>query len=147
MPASSPSRGGGWVVAQSALTVAVVVLAFVPPRWPEELRVVGIPLLVVGALGFAWSAWALGRSLTPYPKPREIGVLVRHGPYRYVRHPMYAAGALFFLGLGLSTTVPATAAAVALALLWWRKAVVEERYLDERFAEYAEYRKRVRLPF
>ena len=135
------------MAAQALLMLAAVVLAFVPPGWPDELRVVGIPLVVLGALGFAWSAWALGSSLTPFPKPREIGVLVRRGPYRYVRHPMYVAGALFFLGLGLSTTVPATVAALALMLLWWRKAVLEERYLDERFAEYAEYRKRVRRPF
>ena len=53
---------------------------------------------------------------TAKPRPREIGVLVRRGPYRYVRHPLYAAGALLFLGLGLSTTIPSTVAAIALAL-------------------------------
>ena len=145
MPGSSRSgRGGGWVVAQSLLVVATVALAFVPPSWPDELRFVGIPLAVVGALGFVWSARALGASLTPYPKPREPGTVVQDGPYRYVRHPIYVAGTLLFLGVGLATTIPAAAGAVALALLWWRKAALEERYLDERFAEYAEYRKRVR---
>lgn len=135
------------MLAQSVLMLAAVVLAFVPPRWPLELRFVGIPLAVLGASGFVWAARALGRSLTPYPKPRDTGVLVLHGPYRYLRHPMYAAGVLFFLGIGLASSVPAAVAAGALALLWWRKAAVEERHLEARFAEYAEYRRRVRLPF
>ena len=131
-------------MAQSLLMVATIVLAFVPPSWPSELRFVGIPLAVVGALGFVWSARALGTSLTAYPKPREVGTLVQEGPYRYVRHPIYVAGTLLFGGVALATSVPATVAAAALAVLWWRKAAVEERHLDERFAEYAEYRKRVR---
>lgn len=145
MPDSSFSaKGGRWVVAQSLLMVATVALAFVPPSWPGELRLVGIPLAVLGAIGFVWAGRALGRSLTPYPKPREAGTLVQDGPYRYVRHPTYVAGTLLFTGLGLATSVPATAGAAALAVLWWRKAALEERHLAERFAEYAEYRKRVR---
>jgi protein-S-isoprenylcysteine O-methyltransferase Ste14 len=124
--------------------LAGIALAFVPPRWPPELRFIGVPLVVVGVLGFVWAARALGPSLTPYPKPREIGVFVRHGPYRYVRHPMYVAGTLFFLGIGLASSIPSTVAALALSVVWWRKAAVEERHLEERFAEYAEYRKRVR---
>jgi protein-S-isoprenylcysteine O-methyltransferase Ste14 len=145
MPDSSFSaKGGGWVVAQSVLMVATVALAFVPPSWPSELRLVGIPLAVVGAIGFVWAARALGASMTPYPKPREPGTLVQDGPYRYVRHPVYVAGTLLFTGIGLSSSIAATVGAVALAVLWWRKATLEERHLDERFAEYAEYRKRVR---
>jgi protein-S-isoprenylcysteine O-methyltransferase Ste14 len=145
MPASSPShRGRGWVVAQTALMVATVALAFAPPSWPDWLRLVGIPLAVVGVLGFVWAARALGKFLTPYPEPPIGGELVQRGPYRFVRHPIYVAGTLLFVGVGLSTSVPATAGAAALALLWWRKAALEERYLEARFAEYAEYRKRVR---
>ena len=109
MPASSASdRGGGWVLAQSALMVLVVVLVFLPPFWPRQLSFVGIPLAALGAVGFVWSARALGKSMTPYPRPRETGELIEKGPYRFVRHPIYAAGFLFFLGVGLSSSVPAT---------------------------------------
>jgi protein-S-isoprenylcysteine O-methyltransferase Ste14 len=38
---------------------------------------------------------ALGRSLGIAPADRG---LVRHGPYRFIRHPIYAFEALFFLG-------------------------------------------------
>ena len=145
MPGSSPSdRGGGWVLAQSVLMVVIVVLVFLPPFWPGELSYVGIPLAVVGAAGFVWSARSLGPSLTPYPRPRETGELVEKGPYRLVRHPIYAAGLLFFLGVGLSSSAPASLGALALGALWWRKAAVEEAYLAARFPEYEEYRRRVR---
>ena len=145
MPGSSPSdRGGGWVLAQTILMVIVVVLVFLPPFWPRVLSFVGIPLAVVGAAGFVWSARSLGASLTPYPRPRESGELVEKGPYRFVRHPIYAAGLLFFLGVGLSSSVPATLGALALGALWWRKAAVEETFLAARFPEYEDYRRRVR---
>ena len=102
MPDSSPSdRGGGWVVAQTVLMVLFVVLVFLPPYWPHQLSYVGIPIALAGAAGFVWSARSLGKSLTPYPRPRETGELIEKGPYRFVRHPIYVAGLLFFFGVGL----------------------------------------------
>ena len=145
MPASSASeRGGGWVVLQTVLMLLVVVLVFLPPYWPPQLSVVGVPLALAGAVLFLWSARALGKSLTPYPRPRETGELIEQGPYRSVRHPIYVAGMLFFLGVGLSSSLPATIGACALGTLWWRKAAVEEEHLVARFPEYEEYRRRVR---
>ena len=149
MPASSRSdsagRGGGWVLAQTVLTVLIVVLVFLPPYWPRELAFAGIPLAVVGAIGFVWAARAMGKSLTPYPRPRESGQLVRKGPYRFLRHPIYVSGFLFFLGVGLSSSLPATLGALALGVLWWRKAAVEEAHLLARFPEYEDYRERVKI--
>jgi protein-S-isoprenylcysteine O-methyltransferase Ste14 len=150
MPASSRSdssvgRGGGWVLAQTVLTVLLVVLVFLPPYWPRELAFVGVPLAAVGAIGFVWAARTMGKSLTPYPRPRESGELVLKGPYRFVRHPIYLAGFLFFLGVGLSSSLPATLGALALGTLWWRKAAVEEAHLLARFPEYEDYRERVKI--
>jgi protein-S-isoprenylcysteine O-methyltransferase Ste14 len=150
MPASSPSdssvgRGGGWVLAQAVLTVLIVVLVFLPPFWPRELAFVGVPLAALGAIGFVWAARTMGKSLTPYPRPRETGELVLKGPYRFLRHPIYVSGFLFFLGVGLSSSLPATVGALALGALWRRKAAVEEAHLLARFPEYEDYRDRVRL--
>lgn len=147
MPASSPSderRGGGWVFAQSVLMVLIVVLVFLPPYWPMELGYVGVPLALVGAVGFVWSARTLGKSLTPYPRPRVDAELVERGPYRLVRHPIYVAGFCFFFGAGLASSLPATLGALALGALWQRKAAVEEAHLAARFREYEDYCSRVR---
>lgn len=132
------------MLAQTVLMVLFVVLVFVPPFWPSGLSYAGIPLALLGAVGFVWAARTLGRSLTPYPRPRDDGELVDRGPYRFLRHPIYVAGLLFFLGVGLASSVPATLGAFALGALWWRKAAVEEAYLAARFPEYEDYRRRVR---
>jgi protein-S-isoprenylcysteine O-methyltransferase Ste14 len=77
------------------------------------------------------------------PEPRPGGELVRHGPYRWVRHPMYgavllaAAGAARFADDGQSWIVMAALAAV-LAV----KASLEERALLRRHAQYQAYRHR-----
>ena len=124
--------------------LCVVVLVFLPPFWPSQFSYVGIPLALLGAAGFVWSARSLGKSLTPYPRPRETGELIEKGPYRYVRHPIYVAGLLFFLGVGLSSSLGATIGALALGTLWWRKAALEEEHLAAQFPEYEDYRRRVR---
>ena len=79
----------------------------------------------------------------PYPLPSEKATLVEQGPYRFVRHPIYVAGVLVFLGYGCISSVPATAVVPLLAVLWHFKAGVEERHLAERFPGYDDYRRRV----
>jgi protein-S-isoprenylcysteine O-methyltransferase Ste14 len=145
MPGSSSSdRGAAWVWGQSALIAVILALGVLPPRWPDWLRVVGVLFIVAGIAGFVWAYRTLGGSFTPYPRPLEEGVLVEIGPYRLVRHPVYGAGLLVLFGYGLLTSVVATAALPAIAILWWLKSSVEERHLAARFPEYADYRSRVR---
>lgn len=141
---TSADRGGRWVVAQFALMAVILALTVLPPDWPGWVRVAGVPIALAGIAGMVWSGRTLGRSLTPYPRPLDDGVLVEKGPYGLVRHPIYGAGTLLFVGGALVASVPATIAALALPMLWWFKARVEERHLAERFPGYADYRRRVR---
>ena len=124
--------------------VAILALGILPPVWPGWLRLTGVALLL-GGIGLSiWAGRTLGAALTPYPRPNEEATLVERGPYGLVRHPIYVAGLLVFLGYGLLSSVPATAAVSVLAVLWHFKASVEERHLTQRFPGYAEYRRRVR---
>ena len=134
--------------------VVTVGLGFVPPRWPEgldrPLDWAGAAFAIVGANAVYLSARALGKALTPFPRPRRGGELVTEGPYRYARHPIYGGGILFFVGWALFSSPAALAGVLALAVLWDRKAALEERLLAETYAGYDEYRQRVRarlLPF
>jgi protein-S-isoprenylcysteine O-methyltransferase Ste14 len=129
---------------QFALIAVILALGLLPPRWPEWVRVLGVPILLAGVAGFVWAKRALGSSFTPYPRPTEEGALVEEGPYRFVRHPIYGAGLLVLLGYALLTSVVASAAVPAVAVLWWLKASVEERHLGARYPAYAEYKRRVR---
>ena len=140
-------RGGGWVLLQVALMAAVLGAGAVPPRLPDSLRLAGVPLIAAGAAIAIASARALGRALTPFPRPRPGGRLVTSGPYGVVRHPIYAAGLLCFAGYALVTSLPALAATVALGAAWYGKAAVEERLLAERHPEYQAYARRTRRRF
>jgi protein-S-isoprenylcysteine O-methyltransferase Ste14 len=155
MPALFDSgRGDAWVAAQFALMAATVALGFAPMAWPDSLDRpldwAGAAFAIVGANTVYLSARALGKALTPFPRPRRGGELVTHGAYRHARHPIYGGGILFFTGWALFSSPAALAGVLALAVLWDRKAAFEERLLAERYAGYDEYRRHVRwrlLPF
>ena len=98
----------------------------------------------VGIAGWAISLVALGRSLGIAPADRG---LVRHGPYRFIRHPLYAFEALFFIGWLLNVQTAWAAFIIAIwAALQIARIVREERILGG----YTEYRQQVRwrlIPF
>ncbi len=148
-PSANPPGGRGteWVVAQFLVVAGVVAAGFLPPGWPATGRWAalgaGAILVVAGGAIAVWSARALGRSLTPFPRPLGSGLVTR-GPFAVVRHPIYAGGLAFFVGYGLLTSIPALAAAVLLGLLWAAKVRVEERLLDAVYEGYADYRRAVR---
>ena len=98
----------------------------------------------IGIAGWAISLVALGRSLGIAPADRG---LVRHGPYRFIRHPLYAFEALFFLGWLINLhTVSAALIVGVWAALQVGRIIREERILGG----YDEYRRKVRwrlIPF
>ena len=153
MPASSPSadgdRGGRWVVAQFALILLIAIAGLLPPGWGslELLAALGAVLSLLGLLLAAWSWISLERAATPFPRPRAGGRLIEAGPYAFVRHPMYGAAVVFFLGYALATSPTALVPLAALALLFRNNAGFEEDRLVERYPDYREYRDRVRGAF
>ena len=137
--------------ATSAVTLALIaapVATFLPFSLPyvaaggasTGIIAVGDLLLV---LGMAWSLWSvrcLDRSLSLVPQAR---VLIEHGPYRLVRHPLYLGELVAVLGLAL--TLGGTAPLVVwigLTLLQCYRAVQEESLLSEHLPGYADYRAR-----
>lgn len=141
-------RGGAWVVAQFTLIALVIASVGVPPEWPSNvsrvLSVVGAVLAVAGGAVAVWAARSLGTALTPFPEPGADGSLVETGPFAHVRHPVYAGGLLFFLGWSLFAGVVALVLSAVLGVLWYAKALTEERRLRARYPGYAAYAGRVR---
>jgi protein-S-isoprenylcysteine O-methyltransferase Ste14 len=142
-------RGGGWVVAQFAVIAVIVVALVAGPRWPGGARpalvAAGGALVLLGAGLAVWAARALGRSLTPFPRPVTAAELVETGPFSFVRHPIYSGGLLFFCGWSLVAGPVALVPTCLLAALWAAKSMVEERHLSARFPGYAGYMRRVRF--
>lgn len=79
------------------------------------------------------------------PAPRAGGDLVRHGPYRWIRHPMYTSLLLAGAAAGRlaadNGTWLAYAGLVAVLLV---KSGVEEHGLVARYPDYQDYRKGTR---
>ena len=86
----------------------------------------------------------IGNNISPTEATRANHQLITSGPYRWIRHPLYTFGALFFLALSVLTTLwwPALLLLPALLALIWR-ARFEEANLIARFGnDYRAYMQR-----
>jgi protein-S-isoprenylcysteine O-methyltransferase Ste14 len=134
------------------LFAAAVLLAtrrFVPPSLAERcvplspmIDAVGI-LLVLAGLGFAiWARWYLGSNWSAAVTLKDQHTLIRTGPYRYVRHPIYSGILLAICGSAAIIGEGRAALAVLLAFLGlFYKSRIEEKVMRERFPEYDAYRR------
>ena len=140
-------RGGLWVLGQFALLCAVIACGILCRNQWHSLALTlcgGFLLLIAAACGFLGTV-ALGRNLTPFPKPAADSRLVQTGIYGLIRHPLYTAVFCGAVGWALVwQSWPALLAALALAPLFDAKARREERWLRQQFPEYSSYQQRVR---
>lgn len=84
---------------------------------------------------------------TPVPGNKPTTAIVRSGPYRFSRNPIYLAFSLLQLGIAIWVNglwLVATLIA-AIAIMSYVVIPREERYLDKKFgAEYLDYKNSVR---
>ena len=103
----------------------------------EGLTAISIVVITIGLSFSVYSLARLGRSFGVVPRARE---LVRSGPYRFVRHPLYVGEIVTFAGavLGVLTLYSASLLLALVALQAYR-AAQEEKVLQEAFPEYTSY--------
>lgn len=106
------------------------------------------------AFGLALAIWArrvLGDNWSATVTVKEGHELIRVGPYRSIRHPIYSGILLMILGTGLAGGRAHALLAFPIALLaLWLKSRLEERWMAAEFGDrYAEYRRTSRaiVPF
>lgn len=102
-----------------------------------------VGLLLAGSLLAVSAWWVMGhKQLRVLPYPAAEAQLLRHGPYGWIRHPMYAGLLLAALGCCLwdSNLLRGCLWLGLLVVLLW-KTGIEEKLLIVKFADYAEYRK------
>jgi protein-S-isoprenylcysteine O-methyltransferase Ste14 len=138
-----------WLVAASTLPVGFLCARL----WPATPRTYfGGALLVALGLGFAcWARVHIGRNWSGIVTVKQDHELVRSGPYRWVRHPIYSGLLLAFVGSAVARGERRGVLAVAIAFLaLWAKLRVEECWMTETFgAQYTRYRAEVAalIPF
>lgn len=142
------ARGGGWVIVQWVLLLAVLALG---PAGREGWGCAWATTLLSSVLGIAGAGLGLAGVLaldcnrTGFPRPNEDSHLVQGGVYGIVRHPLYASVILLAAAWGLLwESSAAMAGAGLLAVFLDRKARCEEQWLREKFPEYAAYERRVK---
>jgi protein-S-isoprenylcysteine O-methyltransferase Ste14 len=140
-------RGEGWVVLQFLLIGNVAFAAAVDRPWPDAVATplwwIGIASVGAGAVLFVRAVRDLGTSLTAFPKPHGTSTLRTGGIYASVRHPIYGGLVLLALGWSLMHAPMALAPTALLAVVLDLKSRREETFLEERYPDYAAYRKRV----
>ena len=149
---------GEWYVAAQVVLFGIVLFG---PRtlpglatWPAQFAGIslftGASLMAAGGCLALASVLRLGANLTPLPYPKAGAALVQRGPYRLVRHPIYAGVILLAYGWAIAVRSWLTLAYATILLIFFEiKATREERWLVDTYPEYPEYQRRVRklIPF
>jgi protein-S-isoprenylcysteine O-methyltransferase Ste14 len=109
----------------------------------ELLDVAAILITIAGMLFAVWARVYLGRNWSSAPMIREQHELIRSGPYRWVRHPIYTGILLAMVGTALANGKVRGVLAVGLVWLGWIiKSRMEEEFMVRNFGgEYEEYRR------
>jgi protein-S-isoprenylcysteine O-methyltransferase Ste14 len=114
---------------------------------PVWLQVLGAILIALGML-VVWQTFRFNTFAAPQVRVQTARAhrVIIDGPYRIVRHPMYAGGILVLLGMPLLLGSWWGVVAVPLLLVGIApRAVGEERLLRRELAGYDEYAARVRF--
>lgn len=111
------------------------------PAWARWLGAAGA--LATIPLCF-WVLRSIGMNISPSHTTRVGHTLITHGPYRWVRHPLYSVGALFCVSLVLLTALwwLGVGMLIPLALLLWRTRREEEHLIAAFGDEYRAYMRR-----
>ena len=153
VPTTSRESRASRRVHQQLLNAAML-LVFVPvPGLDRRILPVGrwvVPIgITIQVASFLLAVFArrhLGRFWSGEITQKVGHELVRSGPYRFVRHPIYTAMLGMFVGMAIvSGDLHAFIGVAVIAFAYWRKIRLEEKNLTELFgATYDDYRRRTR---
>ena len=132
--------------------IAAIVVLFMTHNLIATVPI-GMAIQIAAAALMLWARFTFGmRSFHATANPTQGG-LVTHGPYRYWRHPIYAA-VLFFVWAGVFSqgrmpTLQAVALAFAATMMTAVRISAEEQLLKGTFPDYAAYSSKTKrmIPF
>ena len=111
---------------------------------PWDLSVPLGPLVTASSFGLLfWAVFTMRAGHASIPTSEPTDAIVRSGPYRFSRNPIYLAMLALHAGVGVWADCMwfFVLAAVSAILLWWGVILREERYLEREFgADYLAYK-------
>lgn len=111
-------------------------------EFPVWLRIVGIVISVVSLFYFRWIHKTLGANWSPTLEIRKGHELIKTGPYKTVRHPMYTQIWLWTIAqvLIVSNLFAGFSGIIVWAILYFIRVPKEEQMMIEVFGdEYLKY--------
>ena len=118
---------------------------------PAPVRAAGILLYTVGVAMALLGRAELGNSWSDIEVPGQVAkaVLISHGLYRHIRHPIYTGDILLLVGLELSLNSQLLFAILLMIPAILLQAIREERLLASNLPGYVDYCRRTKrfLPF
>jgi protein-S-isoprenylcysteine O-methyltransferase Ste14 len=137
-----PARATSTSITAHAAAITATLIPFVFPLLTSSTLATGRVLVadILLVTGTAWSVWSLrslGRNLSVIAQAREVA---EHGPYRWVRHPLYTGEIVSSLGLAvIAGTIAAAGMWVTLVALQVYRARREEQVLAGALPTYVPY--------
>jgi protein-S-isoprenylcysteine O-methyltransferase Ste14 len=124
------------------LRIGPLAWRFVPPD--PSISWVGVLLTAMGVALAIWARWRLGRNWSDKVVLKVDHELVRSGPYRFLRHPIYTGILMALTGTALMIGEwRGVVAVILMGMNYYIKATREERILAASFGEaFAEHKKR-----
>jgi protein-S-isoprenylcysteine O-methyltransferase Ste14 len=129
-----PLMIAGWLLAARTLPGGLLSGNILPPG--RAVYVAGAFIVAVGLAFAIWARRTLGRNWSGVVTVKQDHELVREGPYRLVRHPIYTGLLLGLIGSAIARDEWRGVLAVVIAwLALWRKLQLEERWMIEQFGD------------
>lgn len=130
------------------IIIAIIAEYFIIKRQINlSISIIGFILYIVALIGRNWSINTLGKYHSPYVKIIDKHLLIRKGPYKYLRHPYYLSVIFEFIGFPL---VPNSYYSLCLSLFLYIPALYilriypEEKAMIRKFGEeYLLYKREV----
>jgi len=122
-------------------------IAPLPFAAPTPLRIAGAVFIAAAVGLFFWAVRTFAAAGTPVPGNQPTVTIVRSGPYRFTRNPIYLAFSALQLGVALCASSLWTLVTLAVAVALMAGVVIprEERYLEAHFpAQYLPFKAEVR---
>ena len=133
------------------LAVGAALVAWPQPRWtalagrfwpPSPVAYwIGVALVIAGLAFAIWARVHLGGNWSGTVTVKQGHELIRSGPYRYVRHPIYTGLITALLGTTMASgTVHAAIGLAIIVVSFVRKLHIEEDFMRATFpGEYERY--------
>ena len=125
-------RSALFVTIVPIIPIAFILYVFTQPPW-TPVRLIGLALALFGFTMLTIARVQLGNAFSVTP---QANMLVTHGIYRHIRHPVYVFSALAIAGLLLSINRPELLLVLLVLIpIQVVRARQEQRVLEERFGE------------